>query len=537
MTVRQRRLLMLLVLAGTLGVSAIAASSASAILKVLPNGQTVSYQPLLPTGPVPFDQAFTNMDYNGGPVMPSNTNYMLLWSPQGLSAYPDGFVFGIAQYFHDIAHDSGSDQSVESVGPQYNDLTGAVAAYNSRFGGILLDRDPYPTPAQCPTGGVGPTGTVTNCLTDAQIQTEIENFVTSHHLPTDLSHEYYLLTPPHVESCFSNNPATGFDGCSAGQPVDRAYCAYHQNVALPTMIFYANMPFDADNSHCQDFNYPNGLISDGEINGGLSHEHMESVTDPIPNDAWTNGAGADQGEEVGDQCNRNRGTPLGNAPNGSPYNQVINGHFYWYQQEWSNYTHSCVQRVDLPKRLPTAKETVTAGTGTDMTFDASRSSAPGGVSQFSWQFNAVPSAQTVEQTTPTITYTFPAAGAYSTGVAVFNPDGLSAGTGGIVVTGKNGFQPAFTVSQRRGDDSHGNRDGQSVQFSALTTVSGEPVINYLWEFGDGTTGNGATPTHTYRHPGFYTVTAVLFSGTGSAFPGQGAGPIYQQTIKVENGHH
>jgi PKD repeat protein len=159
------------------------------------------------------------------------------------------------------------------------------------------------------------------------------------------------------------------------------------------------------------------------------------------------------------------------------------------------------------------------------------------VSQFSWQFNAVPFAQTVEQTTPTITYTFPAAGAYSTGVAVFNPDGLSAGTGGIVVTGKNGFQPAFTVSQGRGDDSHGNRDGQSVQFSALTTVSGEPVINYLWEFGDGTTGNGATPTHTYRHPGFYTVTAVLFSGTGSAFPGQGAGPIYQQTIKVENGHH
>jgi hypothetical protein len=469
--------------------------------------------------------------------MPSNTNYMFLWSPQGLSAYPDGFVFGIAQYFHDIAHDSGGNQTVESVGPQYNDLTGAVAAYNSRFGGILIDRNPYP-PAQCPVGGVGPTGTVTNCLTDGQIQDEITSFVTSHHLPTDLSHEYFLLTPPHVESCFSNNPnaTPAFDGCSAGQSVGRAFCAYHGNTTTQTMIFYANMPFDADNSHCQDFNYPNGLISDGEINGGLSHEHMESVTDPIPNDAWTNGAGADQGEEVGDQCNRVRGNPLGTAPDGSPYNQVINGHFYWYQEEWSNYTHSCVQRVTLPRQLPTARETVTAGSGTDMTFDASRSTAPGGVSQFSWQFNAVPFAQTVEQTTPTITYTFPAAGAYSTGVAVFNPDGLSAGTGGIVITGKNGFQPAFTVSQPRGDDSRPGH-GQTVQFSALTTVSGEPVINYLWEFGDGTTGNGPSPSHTYRHPGFYTVTAVLFSGTGSAFPGQGAGPVYQQTIKVEGGHH
>jgi hypothetical protein len=527
---------MIVVVGAALVVSAIAASNASAVLKPLPNGQVVSYQPLLPTGPVPFDLAFTNMDYNGGPVMPSNTNYMLMWSPNGLSAYPGGFVFGIARYFNDLAHDSGGNQNVDSVGPQYNDLTGAVAQYKVRFGGVLVDTDPYP-PSQCPTGIPSDipnfTYVATTCLTDAQIQTEIQNFVTSHHLPTDLSHEYYLLTPKGVESCFSNNPATNFDGCSAGEPRPfRGFCAYHQNTATPTMIFYSNMPFDADNPRCQDGNYPNGLISDGEINGGLSHEHMESVTDPIPNDAWTNGAGADQGEEVGDQCNRVRGTPLGTAPNGSPFNQVINGHPYWYQEEWSNDTHSCVQRITLPNKVPTAAETVTAGRGTDMTFDASQSTAPGGVSQYSWQFNAVPFAQTVEQTTPTITYTFPAAGAYSTGVAVFNPDGLSSGTGGIVVTGKDGFQPAFTVSQGgRG------RDSTTVSFSALTNVSAEPVINYLWEFGDGTTGSGPAPTHTYRHNGNYTVTAVLFSGTGSAFPGQGAGPIYQQQVKVNSGNH
>ena len=536
MTIRQRRLLMTLVLAGTLGVSAIAASSASAILKQLPNGQVVSYQPLLPTGPVPFDQAFTNMDYNGGPVMPSNTDFMLMWSPSGLSAYPNGFVFGIARYFSDLQHDNGGNQNVDSVGPQYNDLTGAVAKYKVRFGGVLVDRDPYP-PSQCPTGVPSDipnfTYVATNCLTDAQIQTEIQNFVTRHHLPTDLSHEYYLLTPRGVESCFSNNPATNFDGCSAGEPRPfRGFCAYHQNTATSSMIFYANMPFDADNPRCQDGNYPNGLISDGEINGGLSHEHMESVTDPIPNDAWTNGAGALQGFEVGDQCNRVRGNPLGTAANGSPFNQVINGHPYWYQEEWSNFTHSCVQRVTLPT-LPTAVETVTAGSGTDMTFDASGSTAPGGVSQYSWQFNAVPFAQTVEQTTPTITYTFPAAGAYSTGVAVFGSDGRSSGTGGIVATGENGFQPAFTVS---GAEGQGGRIGPTLHFSALTTVSGEPVINYLWEFGDGTTGSGPNPTHTYEHPGAYTVTAVLFSGTGSAFPGQGAGPVYAQKIKVGKGH-
>lgn len=114
-------------------------------------------------------------------------------------------------------------------------------------------------------------------------------------------------------------------------------------------------------------------------------------------------------------------------------------------------------------------------------------------------------------------------------MAVFNPDGLSSGTGGIVVTGKNGFRPAFTTSQSRWSD-------RTVKFSALTTVSGQPVINYMWEFGDGTTGSGPAPSHTYRHPGHYTVTAVLFSGVGSAFPGAGAGPVYQRDIRVGHGH-
>ena len=128
MRIRQRRFLLLFVLAGTVAVSAMAAPNASAVLKVLPNGQAVSYQPFRSAAPSPFDLAFNNMDYNGGPVMPSNTDYMLMWSPQGLGAYPDGFVFGISRYFTDLAHDNGGNQNVDSVGPQYNDLTGAVRA-------------------------------------------------------------------------------------------------------------------------------------------------------------------------------------------------------------------------------------------------------------------------------------------------------------------------------------------------------------------------------------------------------------------------
>jgi PKD repeat protein len=466
------------------------------------------------------DRVFTNMDYNGGPVMPSNTDYMVLWSPAGLGAYPTGYVSGLETFFRDLAHDSGGHQNVDSVSAQYNDLTGAFSRYRTTFGGALLDTDRYPA-TECPVGGM-----VSACLTDPQIQTELTNFVTSRGLKTDLSHEYFLLTPQGVETCFTNS-APSFGGCSAGEPASiAAFCAYHQNTSLSPMLLYANDPYVATNPLCQDGNNPTGSIAGGEINGGLSHEQNESVTDPLPNDAWTNGAGANQGQEVGDQCVGMMGTPLGRAPNGAKYNQVINGHFYWFQEEWSNQTHSCLQRLTPAAARPHAKFTVTAGSGLTLNFNARGSSAPGGVAEYVWQFNDSFGAQTVEQTTPKISHTFPSAGAYSVGLTIMAGDGTSTGTGGIVTTGQRGITPGFSFGPKHA------RAGRPVSFSALGTVSAQPVITYLWEFGDGTTGSGRLPTHVYHRPGRYTVTLVMFSGVGSAFPGAGAGPVSAQSLKV-----
>jgi hypothetical protein len=217
--------------AAAIVVSAIAASSASAILKTLPNGQTVSYQPLRgAASPSGFDTAFNNVDYNGGPVMPSNTDYIVFWSPTGAGAYGSSeYMDGLDQYFKDLAHDSGGHQNVDSVAAQYNDSTGHSASYHVSFGGGILDTDPYPA-SQCPVNSP-----VTNCLTDLQMQKELEHFAAAHHFKTDLSHEYFLMTPPHVENCGSSNSSTGFDGCSAGEMPQSlaAYCAYHSNTTLP----------------------------------------------------------------------------------------------------------------------------------------------------------------------------------------------------------------------------------------------------------------------------------------------------------------
>jgi PKD repeat protein len=469
-----------------------------------------------------LDRVFKNMDYNGGPVMRSNTDYMVLWSPAGLSAYPAGFVSGLETFFKDLAHDSGGHQNVDSVSAQYNDLTGAFARYQTRFGGALVDTDPYPA-SECPAAAP-----VTECTTDAQIQAELEHFVASRGLKKDLSHEYFLLTPPHVESCFSNDPHASppFGGCSAGEPNNLAFfCAYHENTSLSPLMIYADDPFVATNPGCEDGNNPTGSIAGGEINGGLSHEQNESVSDPLPNDAWTNGAGALQGFEIGDQCGGMFGTPLGKH-NGAKFNQVINGHFYWFQEEWSNQTHSCLQRLTPARARPRARFTVTAGSGLTLNFDARGSSARGGVAEYVWQFNDAFGAQTVEKSTPTISHTFPKAGAYSVGLTIMAKNGTSTGAGGIVATGRSGITPGFSFRP-----SHASA-GHRVRFSALGTVSAKPVLAYLWEFGDGTTGSGRSPTHVYRRPGRFIVTLVMFSGVGSAFPGAGAGPVSERSLTV-----
>ncbi len=503
-------------------VSAIAASSASAVLKRLPHGQVASYMPTRQAA-AKLDSTLTDtlgdMAYNGGPIMPSNTDYMVMWSPHGLSAYPHEFVDGIAQYFRDLAHDSGGHQNVDSVTTQYGDSTGAFVHYAVTFGGVLVDTDPYPK-SHCPVNGA-----TIACMSDPQLQNELVKFTRAHNLPHDLTHEYFLLTPPHVESCFTDQPPS-FGGCSVGEDPSTivAYCAYHMQTAASPMLFYAYDPFVAGNPDCDDNNHPNG-ISDGELEGGLSHEHNESITDPIPNDAWTNGAGPNHGLEVGDECETQTGAPLG-THNGALYNQVINGHYYWYQPEWSNIGHTCLERMTLHDSFPTATFTATAGSGNTMTFDATGSTAKGGVAKFTWQFNDEFGGSTVLQTTPSITHTFPVPGSYSIGLAVSGPSGISIGTGGIITTGHNGFTPGFTFSPTRPST------GQTVTFNALSTISRHPVSSTLWEFGDGTTGAGLSPTHTYAHPGTYKVVAVLFSGIGSAYPGGGAAPVYSTTVTV-----
>jgi len=123
-----------------LAIALVSAGPASAIVVRLANGKEISYEAVSGTGgPRQFDELFQNVDYNGGPVMPSNTNYTLYWDPSGAPAYPAEYKSGVNAYLEDLAHDSGGHQNVDSVSTQYNDSEGQFANYDSHFGGELVD--------------------------------------------------------------------------------------------------------------------------------------------------------------------------------------------------------------------------------------------------------------------------------------------------------------------------------------------------------------------------------------------------------------
>ena len=304
--------------------------------------------------------AGTNMTYHGGWVMRTNTTYAIYWVPPGStcgSADPDcsGYEQAINGYLKDVAAASGSDSNVHSVDTEYSDTTGPIA-YQSTFGGWAVAHSAFPTynPSSSCIDGTDPV-----CLTDQQIQTEIQNVITSTGWPDGQSSLFVFMTPDAVGECTTYND----NDC-----VSNTHCADHGGFTGSNSqpVIYAFEPFAATNG-CAGIPLnpsPNGDAADPTVNL-ISHEMNEAITDPW-GDGWYAGA-TQAGGEVADLCAWNFGNPLGTAPNGQAYNEVINGHYYYLQQEWSNNRSQCVQRdvpgVDVPTGLEVPVVTGAAGVG------------------------------------------------------------------------------------------------------------------------------------------------------------------------------
>ena len=267
----------------------------------------------------------SNLIFHGGPVLSGNTAYAVYWSTP---TYPisSSYQTLINRYFSDVAAatSAGATNNVYAAATQYGKGTAGSTVTSlgslsnvTTFGGSYVDTDPIANGCRDRATHI--------CVTDAQVVSELQKVMAARGWTAGSNHLYFMFTPRGVGSCYSNS------SCSFTQ-----WCAYHSNAGS---LLYANMAFaDTVASACDAGYHPNAAIdpyADATISV-VSHEHNEAITDPLGS-AWYNSSGY----ENGDLCAWNFGAMLGGSGSGR-YNQVINGHDYTLQQEWSNHSAGCV---------------------------------------------------------------------------------------------------------------------------------------------------------------------------------------------------
>jgi hypothetical protein len=305
----------------------------------------------------------SNLSYHGGPVMLTNTTYAIYWQPSA-NAYDANYSSLINRYFGDVAAASGATNNVYSTDVQYYQGTSQThITYSSSFTDSFTDTATA-IPDHCSAeSAYGIYGVhVTGCVTDADLQAEVSRAIQVKGWTPGPTAEFFVFTPRNVGSCI-DQPGNPYGTCSYSY-----YCAYHSNFTDSSGrdVIYGNMPYPDTSGVgaagvCDSGQQPNGDWADEAINL-ISHEHNESITDPH-GDAWYDSSG----NEDGDKCAWNFGSPLGSTSHGA-YNQVINGNDYYVQQEWSNASSGCALGYAAPVAPTVSGFTPLSGvTGTSVT--------------------------------------------------------------------------------------------------------------------------------------------------------------------------
>jgi len=155
---------------------------------------------------------------------------------------------------------------------------------------------------------------------------------------------------------------------------------------------------------------------------------------------------------------------------------------------------------------------VTIQAGQSITFAGSGSDADGAIARFSWLFpDGAPDSSTAQNPGP-VTFTTPGKYVASlTTVDTVGENDPSPPARTITVTAAN--QPPTA----KPGGPYSGTTGQPIQFNGSGSFDPDGTISvYSWAFGDGTTGTGVSPTHTYASPGSYTVALSVTDNSGAS---------------------
>lgn len=324
----------------------------------------VNFQGTFASGP----GALAPVTYHGGGVMNHGVEvHLIFWAPPGYAFQNSpngeptpGYKGMIEQFFTDVAADSvapvasdcsTTDPSAEcnifSTLTQYGAQTGPDSAapgdYEIHFSrtnpdDVIDDTTAYPTD-DC----TSPQQTKA-CILDSTVQSEVDSVASAHGNGRGLTNLWYVFTPPDVDECIS-----------AGVCETNAFGGYHSLANVPgggglTIYAYTGDPIVETKRVDNPGNDPEGNPDAEAAVDIAAHETNEAMTDP-EGVGWMD----PNGNEDADKCENGPqfGTPLGFASDGSPYNQVINGHQYLIQEIWSNdglsgnTSQNCVQGTTL----------------------------------------------------------------------------------------------------------------------------------------------------------------------------------------------
>jgi hypothetical protein len=233
----------------------------------------------------------------------------------------------------------------------------------------VIDTDSLP-PNRCHEPATGPPGWNV-CLTDGQLQSEIDHVVAADRLPHGATDIYFLVLPNGFGTCLDSSSSS----CALGGAAN-GYCGYH--LVTGRGIPYAVIPFNAVAGHCQSGNpRPNHSTADPALST-LDHEQAEVVTDPEGN-AWSAG----NGDEIADICLQEYGRALGGG-GGAAWNEVIAGRRYWLQELWSNVDRACAARTARDRVSMAAPRRVRAGRR--IAFSGRASDPHGRIVGWAWTF-------------------------------------------------------------------------------------------------------------------------------------------------------
>jgi hypothetical protein len=306
------------------------------------SGLTVGHAHLFPAmtvgGRSPHVAAATaaggNLQYKGGVVQHDPTFYAVWWLPSGSHFEPDGSDSTYESLIKRFLGDATST-NLSNLIEQYYDGSGNIQP-GSTFGGEWTDTNPYPH-----------SGSASDPIFQSDIEASVQRALDANPTwKTGDNAEVFVFTASGVNSCFYQ----GGDCTPQVNPTAaKSYCAFHSYFTSDRgKAIYANMPLDQSMRAslggtkvvgCYFDDFPNDdKYADSEFSA-LSHELIETITDPYPDTGWVDS----NNDEIGDKCAYNFGT--GYYFNGA--NVDVGGNLYRIQQEWSNVNSGCAGFASL----------------------------------------------------------------------------------------------------------------------------------------------------------------------------------------------